>query len=199
MKNIITIGREYGSGGYEIGEKLAKALDFKFYDKELIAQIAENSLISETFVENADENVVKRNLFREKFPFFADQEREQMDYVFSEQGRFITNLAKEGNCIIVGRRADYYLKDNPNAFHLFFYADMDFRIDRISKKYSLSPEEAKKKILDMDQRRKMSYEYTTGRDWASRHNYDRMICTSSLGLDACVDEIVALIKKSVDK
>ncbi len=194
MKNIITIGREYGSGGYEIGEKVAKALDFKFYDKELIAQIAENSLISETFVEKADENVVKRNLFREKFPFFADQEREQMDYVFSEQGRFICNLAKEGNCIITGRRADFYLKDNPKALHLFFYADMDFRIDRISKKYDLSAEEAKKKILDMDERRKMSYEYITKRTWGARHNYDRMLCTSTLGIDACVDEIVSVIK-----
>lgn len=195
VKNVITIGREYGSGGYEIGEKLAKALGFKFYDKELIAKIAENALISEAFVKKTDENIVKRNIFREKFPFFADQEREQMDYVFNEQGRFISNLAKEGDCIIVGRRADFYLKDNPNALHLFFYADIDFRIDRISKKYSLSPEEAKKKILDMDQRRKMSYEYSTGRSWATPHNYDRMICTSSFGIDKCVDEIVALIKE----
>lgn len=194
VKNVITIGREYGSGGYEIGEKLAKALGFKFYDKELIAKIAENSLISESFVKKTDESVIKRNIFREKLPFFADQEREQMEYVFNEQGRFISNLAKEGNCVIVGRRADFYLKDNPEALHLFFYADLKFRVDRIVKSENVSPEVARARIMDMDKRRRMSYEYSTGRAWAERENYDRMICTSTFGIDKCVDEIVTLLK-----
>jgi cytidylate kinase len=97
--------------------------------------------------------------------------------------------------VIAGRRADYYLRDNPNALHLFFYADMDFKIDRICRTENCSEEEAARKISDMDKRRKTSYEYVTGRKWADRHNYDRMICTSSLGLQKCVDEIVNLIKE----
>ncbi len=163
MKNIITISREYGSGGYEVGEKLAKVLDFKFYDKELIADLADKIMVSESVVEAADEMPVKRNIFRELSPIFVNDEGEQSNYIFAEQGKFICQLAEKGNCIIAGRRADYYLRENPNALHLFFYADMEFRAERVSKVENCSIDEAIKKIQDMDKRRKTSYEYTTGR------------------------------------
>lgn len=194
MKNIITISREYGSGGYEIGQKVADALGFKFYDKELIADLADKIMVSESFVEAADEMPVKRNIFREISPIFANNEGEQADYIFAEQGKFIVQLAEKGNCVIAGRRADYYLRENKNALHLFFYADMEYKIERICKTENCSREDAIKKINDMDKKRRTSYEYTTGRKWADVHNYDRMICTSSLGIDKCVEEIVTLIK-----
>jgi cytidylate kinase len=194
MKNIVTISREYGSGGYEISQKVADALDFKFYDKELIAQIAEKLLVSESFMKNTEDKLIRRNIFRETFPILSNGENQDADFVFSQQGKFIVELAEKGNCVIAGRRADYYLRDNPNAFHLFFYADTDFKVERICRMDNCTEEEALKKIKDMDKRRKTSYEYVTGRKWADRHNYDRMICTSSLGLDKCVDEIVNLLK-----
>lgn len=194
MKNIITISREYGSGGYEIGQKVAEALGYKFYDKELIAELADKIMVSESFIEAADEKPVKRNIFREISPIFANSEGEQADYIFTEQGKFIVQLAEKGNCVIAGRRADYYLRENPNALHLFFYADMEYKIDRICRTENCSREAAIKKINDMDKKRRTSYEYTTGRKWSDVHNYDRMICTSSFGIDKCVEEIVTLIK-----
>ena len=172
-KNIITIGREYGSGGYEIGQKIAGKMGYTFYDKELISDLADKIMVSPSFVEKNDENVKEQHL-----------------NIFQE----IFQLAEKGNCVFVGRRADYYLKDNPNALHLFLYADMDFRIRRIADKYNLSDEKAVEKILDMDKRRRTSYEYTTGRKWGDFHNYDRMICTSTFGIDKCVEEIIGLLK-----
>ena len=136
MKNIITISREYGSGGYEIGQKAADVLGFQFYDKELIAQIAENLLVSESFMRYTEDKPIRRNIFRETFPMLSSRENEDADFIFAQQGKFIVELAEKGNCVIAGRRADYYLRDNPKAFHLFFYADTDFKIDRICRKES---------------------------------------------------------------
>lgn len=194
MKNIVTISREYGSGGYEVGRRVAERMNYKFYDKELIAHIADKFLIPESFVAATEETELKKkNIFHEVFPVFTRTENENADYIFREQGKFIVQLVEEGNCVIAGRRADYYLKDNPNALHLFFYADQDFKVRRICETENLSEDEAVKKIADMDRRRRTSYEYVTGRTWGDMHNYDRLICTSTLGLDKCVEEILTLL------
>ena len=194
MKNIVTISREYGSGGYEVGRRVAERMNYKFYDKELIAHIADKFLIPESFVAATEETELKKkNIFHEVFPVFTRTENENADYIFREQGKFIVQLVEEGNCVIAGRRADYYLRDNPNALHLFFYADRDFKVRRICETENLSEDEAVKKIADMDRRRRTSYEYVTGRTWGDMHNYDRLICTSTLGLDKCVEEIVTLL------
>ena len=194
MKNIVTISREYGSGGYEVGRRVAECMNYKFYDKELIAHIADKFLIPESFVAATEETELKKkNIFHEVFPVFTRTENENADYIFREQGKFIVQLVEEGNCVIAGRRADYYLKDNPNALHLFFYADRDFKVRRICETENLSEDEAVKKIADMDRRRRTSYEYVTGRTWGDMHNYDRLICTSTLGLDKCVEEILTLL------
>ena len=194
MKNIVTISREYGSGGYEVGRRVAERMNYKFYDKELIAHIADKFLIPESFVAATEETELKKkNIFHEVFPVFTRTENENADYIFREQGKFIVQLVEEGNCVIAGRRADYYLRDNPNALHLFFYADQDFKVKRICETENLSEDEAVKKIADMDRRRRTSYEYVTGRTWGDMHNYDRLICTSTLGLDKCVEEILTLL------
>lgn len=195
-KNIITIGREYGSGGREIGLKLAERLGWKFYDRELIGELAEKIMMPVSIVAGSDEKAVRRNIFQEIFPVFANDAADQDKYIFDQQGKFIRELAEKGNCIFIGRRADYYLKDNPEAFHLFLYADLDFRAARIAKSDNCSLEEAKERIATTDKRRRTSYEYTTGRSWGDMHNYDRLICTSSFGIDAAVDEIVKLVSES---
>lgn len=194
-KTVITIGREYGSGGYELAEKLAQVLGYHFYDKEIIARLADKILVPESYVEAADGVIAKRrNIFREIIPLFANGDEAQADYIFREQGRFIAQLAAEGQCVFIGRRADYYLKDTPEAMHIFCYADPEFKIDRICKAEKCTPEEAEKKMRDMDKLRKTSYEYTTGRKWADRKNYDLMVCTSTFGIDRCVEQIIGLIK-----
>lgn len=192
MKNILTVSREYGSGGYDVGRMVAEAMNYKFYDKELIALIAEKTLMPESYVAaQEDVEIRKRNIFHEVFPVLG--KNENADYIFREQGKFIVQLVEEGNCVIAGRRADFYLKDNPNALHVFFYADMDFKIARICQTENCSEDEAIRKIADTDKRRRTSYEYVTGRKWGDMHNYDRMICTSTLGLEKCVEELVTLL------
>lgn len=195
MKNVITIGREYGSGGQEIAQRLAEELGFEFYNKDLISKVAEKLMVTADFIESTEERPVKRNIFQEFFPIWSNDATDNEKYIFEEQGKFIRQIAEDGNCIIAGRRADYYLKDNPNALHLFFYAEESFKVDRIMKKYGLTAEEAAKKCADMDKKRKSSYEYTTGRKWGDRHNYDRMIDTSTYGIDAVVKELAALIRE----
>ena len=166
MKNIVTISREYGSGGYEVGRRVAEAMNYKFYDKELIAHIADKFLIPESFVAATEETELrKKNIFHEVFPVFTRTENENADYIFRD----------------------------PNALHLFFYADQAFKVERICRTENLTEDEAVKKIADMDKRRRTSYEYVTGRKWGDMHNYDRLICTSTLGLDKCVEEIVGLL------
>ena len=194
MKNIITVSREYGSGGYEIGQRVAREMGFTFYDKALITEIADQLMVSKDFIETAEHMPLKRNIFQEVFPIFIREEGVQADYIFNEQGKFIVKLAEKGNCVFAGRRADYYLRDNAAALHLFFYAEKDFKIARVMETDGLTEEAAAKRIEEVDRQRKTSYEYTTGRKWADRHNYDRMICTSSLGIDKCVEEIVHLLK-----
>ncbi|MBE6017517.1 MAG: cytidylate kinase-like family protein [Lachnospiraceae bacterium] len=193
-KTIITIGREYGSGGREMGLKLAERLGWKFYDRELIGQLAEKLMMPVSIVAGSDEIGGRRNIFQEIFPIFANDAADQDKYIFDQQGKFIRELAEKGNCIIIGRRADYYLKDNPEALHIFLYADPDFRAARIAESENCSVEEAKERIATTDKRRRTSYEYTTGRSWGDMHNYDRLICTSSFGIDAAVEEIVRLVE-----
>lgn len=194
MKNIITIGREYGSGGHEIGERLAEELGFTFYNKQLISKLAENLMIPETVVEQAESTITRRNIFQEHFPFWVNDANDQERYIFEAQGKFICKLAEKGNCVFAGRRADYYLRNNPNAVHLFFYAPMEDRVQRIMGLENCTAEEAAKKIEHMDRMRKNSYEYTTGRKWGDRHNYNRMIDTSAFTADQVVKELVDLIR-----
>ena len=193
-KNIITIGREYGSGGREIGLKLAERFGWEFYDKDLIGKLAEKLMMPVSVIAGSDEKAAKRNIFQEIFPIFANDASEQDKYIFDQQGKFIVELAAKGNCIFLGRRADYYLRDNPDAMHIFLYADLDFRAARIAESENCTIEEAKVKIAETDKRRRTSYEYTTNRSWGDMHNYDRLICTSSFGIDAVVDEIAGLIQ-----
>ena len=193
MKNILTVSREYGSGGYEVGRRVAEALNYRFYDKELIAELAEKTMMPESFITAAEDAPIRRNIFHEVFPVLARTANEDADYIFREQGKFIVQLVEGGNCVIAGRRADYYLKDHLNALHVFFYADMDFKIARICETEKCTEEEAVRLIRETDKRRKTSYEYVTGRTWGDMHNYDRLICTSSLGLDKCVDELLTLL------
>lgn len=196
MKNIITISREYGSGGTEIGHLLEKRLGYKYYDKQLISGLAENLMIPENMIRQAENSPAKKNIFHEAISFWTKGANDQDKYIFEEQGKFIRKLAENGNCIFAGRRADYYLKDNENAFHLFFYAPAEKRIKHIMETENLSEEEAVKKIESMDKMRKSSYEYVTGRTWGDRHNFDRMINTDSCSIEQIVEEIAMLIEGS---
>lgn len=195
-KNILTIGREYGTGGQAMGEKLAEELGFKFYNKQLITELADNLMIPETVIVRSEQNATRKNIFHEFFPFWSNDANDESHYIFEEQGKFIRKLADEGNCIFAGRRADYYLRDYPNAVHLYFHAPLENRIQRVMETENLTAEAAAKKIEATDRMRKNSYEYTTGRTWGDPHNYTLLIDSSAFSEEQIIRLVADVIRNS---
>ena len=194
---IITIGRQFGSGGHEIGEKLAKKLGIKFYDKELIKLIAKQSGLCEKVLESYDEkptNSLLYSIVMDIYPSVMytgptiDQQIYQANY------DTIRRLADGEPCVIVGRCADYVLKDYPNVVSVFVHADRKFCLDRSMERHSMTEKEMQKYIEKTDQYRGDFYRYHTGHEWVDARNYDLCLNSGKLGFEKCVEEIKAYIK-----
>lgn len=200
-KMIITISRQFGSGGHEIGQRLAKALDIPFYDKELIEMAAKRSGMSQEILESIDEDATNSMLYSLSTGAFLMGSRFSPmgdtplnDKLFFVQFDIIKQIAQESSCVIVGRCADYVLRDNPDALHVFIHAPMDKKIERISKKYDLSPAKAKDKIVKTDKRRISYYNYYSDTKWGAIQNYDLCLDSSTTGIDNAVDLLAAFAK-----
>lgn len=201
MNTIITIGRQFGSGGHEIGEKLAQKLNVKYYDKELLKRAAEDSGMCPEIFENNDEkptNSFLYNLVMDTYSFgFNGNTYVDMPIshkVFLAQFEAIKNIADEGPCVIVGRCADYALADRDNCLHIFIYADMDKKIERISRKYNLDENSAKDKINKIDKQRANYYNYYSSNKWGKAETYDLCVNSSVLGIDGTVDLIMQFVQ-----
>ncbi len=197
---IITIGREYGSGGRELGEKLAAKLGFKFYDQELVEMAAEKSDIHASILHKADEQASRSLLYSiatgidTRF-FTPSYELPINDKLFIEQANVIKELANKEDCVIVGRCADYILESaGIPSIDLFIYASKDAKIARISKLYDLSPEKAKDKIKKVEKSRKTYYNYYSNKEWGELSNYDLCINTTNMPIDKAVDVAMNFIK-----
>ena len=185
---IITIGREFGSGGREIGLKLSEKLNIPFYDKELILHTAERSNIEQSIVEHYDE--------KHAFPAFSSSnifdiyQMPMSDRVYIAQADVIRDLAKKGSCIIVGRCADFILDDDPDCFRVFVHAPMK---DKIERKRSILPDktdsEIEAHIRKVDKKRARYYSYYTDRTWGMSLTYNLSIDSSVLGIDGTVELI----------
>lgn len=192
MNRIITIGREFGSGGRELGKRLAEELQIAYYDQEIIAEIAKHTSLSEQYVHRIIE---QRPLM--SFPIHtgrsfypsADLVMEQSQSVFREQSNIILEMADKSDYVIVGRCADYILKER-NPFRIFVYSEMDSRIRRCREKVpehaQLSDKELKKHILEIDKNREKYYNHYTGQKWGERLNYDLCINTSKMEIKEMV-------------
>ena len=184
---IITISREYGSGGRVVGEALAKELDIPFYDRDLVKMISDESGISEKFIDGADLN-------REESLMYAGYDVNSSvpltNVVFQAEAAIINKLADKGNCIIVGRCADYVLRERNNVLNVFIYASIDNRIERISKLYGDDMKNAKAFIQRYDKDRAAYYDYYTDKKWGSMKSY-HLCVNSDMGIRNCV-EIVKL-------
>lgn len=197
-KIVITIARQYGSGGRTVGEMLAEKLGIHYYDKELLKLASDDSGINEALFVNADEHLKNTKLFRgsrhayngELIPPESD-DFTSIDNLFNYQAKAIRHLAETESCVIMGRGSDYVLKDYPNVLSVFVHAPMDFCIEMASKKHSMSEKELEKFILKTDKNRADYYKYHTGRDWTDARNYDLCLDSSKLGFDRCVEEIIA--------
>ncbi len=200
-KVVITIARQYGSGGRTIGEMLAEDIKVHYYDKELLKLASEESGINERLFVNADEKVKFTNLLKivkntykgqlippESEDFVSD------DNLFNYQAKVIKQLAEEESCVIVGRCADYVLKDYDNVLSVFIHAPRDYCLEQAAKKVSMAPRELERYITRTDRQRTEYYKYHTGREWTDARNYDLCLDSSKLGFERCVEEIKAYLK-----
>lgn len=203
MKNIvITIGREYGSGGHEVGSRLAEALGVPFYDKELVSIAAEKSGMSHEFLKKTDEKtpgIFARTSIMPKGNAYGHMTPE--DELYIHQTAIINELADKGACVIVGRCADYILHDRKDTIHIFIHAPLE---DRINRKLALGADgkterEVKKKIIATDKQREKYYNFYTAQKWGNSRNYDLCIDTSKAGIDGSVDLIINFIYKVKNK
>lgn len=197
---VITIGREYGSGGKELGEKLAEKLGYKFYDQELVEMAAEKSDIHASILHKADEQASRSLLYSiatgidTRF-FTPSYELPINDKLFIEQANVIKEIAQKEDCVIVGRCADYILESaGIPSIDLFIYASKDAKIARISKLYDLSPDKAKDKIKKVEKSRKTYYNYYSNKEWGELTNYDLCINTTNMSIDKAVDVAINFIK-----
>jgi cytidylate kinase len=202
MKKVITISRQYGSGGREVGEKLAKALDVPFYDNELITRAAKESGFAVAAFEHAEEKATNSLLYSIAMGMnaygsqdFGFSSLSLDDKIFLAQSNIIRKVAGEGPCVIVGRCADYILKDLPEVINVFVYAGLDFRIDRATRLYGLSDKKAGEQVMKYDKRRSNYYNYHTSEKWGNMFNYDLAVRTDRIG----IEESVSLIKSFVEK
>ena len=198
-KKIITISREFGSGGRTIGRKVAERLGIPFYDKELVEQIALESGFAEKYVEEHGEHAPGRTLFSYAFvPQGVPGVMNGMstsDFLWTVQCSVILQLAEKGPCVIVGRNADYILKDREDVLKVYTYADMDYRADRIVRLYGESEKSPVARLQEKDKRRQVNYRHYTGRDWGDAANYDICLNTATIGIENATELIVQLYKK----
>ncbi|MCI5493003.1 MAG: cytidylate kinase-like family protein [Lachnospiraceae bacterium] len=200
MSNVIyTIGREFGSGGKAIGEALANRLNIKCYDKELLKMAAKESGFCQEIFENQDEkptNSFLYSLVMDTYSMSGYSSAPFLDMplnhkVFLAQFETIKKIASTESCVIVGRCADYALSENPNCINTFIHADMDYRIKQIMAKEYLPENKARDLIQKTDKQRASYYNYYTSKKWGDSRSYDLCLDSSKLGIDGCVDMILA--------
>lgn len=187
---IITISREFGSGGRTIGKEVAKRLGIACYDKDLIERIAEESGYAQKFVAEESEYAPNDNMFAYMFLGRGMDGLSNADKIWIAQKKVIEELAEKESCVIVGRCADYVLRERTDCLNVFVYADKVFRAERIVKQYGENSVEPQKRLADKDKKRKLNYKYFTERDWGKRENYHLSIDSGFFGIDKAVDLIV---------
>ena len=200
MNRIIAIGREFGSGGRELGRRLSEKLGFAYYDQEIISEIDRRTEMSEQYVQSIVEHKpsfsfpihIGRSFYPAPTPVF-----DQSMTVYQEQARTITEMAQKSDCVIVGRCGDYILKEY-EPFRIFVYADMESKIKRCRQKASeeeqMSDKELKQHILGIDKKRAKYYEFYTGHKWGDKLNFDLCINTSRAVIKEIVPAVAGLFE-----
>ena len=195
---IYTIGREFGSGGREVGEKLAAKLGIKLYDKELLQQAAKDSGFCEEIFENNDEkptNSFLYSLVMDTYSVSGYSAAPFLDMplnhkVFLAQFETIKKIAEKESCVIVGRCADYALSDNPDCINIFIHADLDVRIKNVSRNLNITENKARDIINKTDKQRASYYNYYTSKKWGDSKSYNLSLDAGKLGTDNCVEMIL---------
>ncbi len=198
---IITITRQYGSGGHDIGQLLSEKLGIKFYDKELISLAAKESDVDPEIFEQADEKPTNSllyslsvGLYNYGNGFGSMGDLPVNDKLYIAQHKVLKDLAEKEPFIVVGRCADYVLKDYPNVIKVFIHADLEVRIKRALQEYDIEPARAKHAVVKADKNRANYYSFYSGQKWGQADNYDLCINTTHLSIEQAVDVIINYVK-----
>lgn len=206
MNQIITIGREFGSGGRELGKRLAELLGYAYYDKEIVKEIAKRTQLAESYVHQIVEQrtgvffpiTIGRTLHHVHQTVGSDYMLKHYTAVYTEQANVLREMAEKSNCIIVGRCADYILKEH-HPLRLFVYADMKSKVERCKLKADEHEEMTDKQLAKMikrvDKNRAKYYQYYTGRTWGRRSNYDLCVNTSAISVKECAEMLAHMLDK----
>lgn len=194
MKKIITISREFGSGGRFIGEMLAKELGYTFYDKEIIAQVAQKTGLSEKYIANRGEYAPNNNIFSYSFIGRDVDGSSVDDYIYTTQQNIILDIAETGNCVIIGRCADYILRNRTDVLNVFIHGNEPEKCKRIMELYNQSESNALVSMKNTDKKRSINYAYHTEQKWGNYKNYALCLNSSILGYEHCVK----IIKESIN-
>lgn len=197
MKKIITIGRQCGSGGHTIGKLVSEKLGWSFYDKEIIKAVSEKSGLTEETIEKEGEYSTTSLLFNiatRGISGYNVNNKDHMlirDLVNAYQTDYIKEIAQNGNCVIVGRSADYILADRSDCLNIFICGNLPDRMNRVITEHAISSEDARQHVLDRDKKRSKYYRHITDQTWGLSENYDLCLNSSKLGIDKCMELILA--------
>lgn len=196
MKKIITVSREFGSGGRSIAKKVAERLGYDYYDEALVKEVSEKTGLAKKYIEEEGEYAPSKNRFA--YAFLTPVANgintvvSPTDYLWNSQREIILALAEKGNCVIVGRCADAILEDRDDVLNVFIHADTDYKAERIVRIYGETDKTPQKRLAEKDKRRKINYDHFTGKKWGEAKNYDISLNSGEIGESKCVDIIVCL-------
>ncbi len=193
-KRIITISREFGSGGRFIGEEVAKKLGIAYYDKNIINQIAEESGLSPDYIQESAELSPKKGIWAYALAGRDITGKSVEDMVYEAQRKVILELAEKESCVIIGRNADFILKDRDDVLNVFIHGNMQEKTKRICHLYNVSEQDAVKMMTDTDKRRMTNYNFYTDQRWGKASNYTLCLNSSQLGYDKCEEIIIECVK-----
>lgn len=193
-KRIVTISREFGSGGRFIGEEVAKKLGIAYYDKDIINQIAEESGLSPDYIQESAELSPKKGILAYALAGRDITGKSVEDMVYEVQRKVILELAEKEPCVIIGRNADFILKDRDDVLNVFIHGNMPEKMKRICQLYNVSEQDAVKMMTDTDKRRMTNYNFYTDQRWGKASNYTLCLNSSQLGYDKCEEIIMECVK-----
>lgn len=203
--SVITISREFGSGGRSVGRLVAEKLGIPFYDRELVNKVALETGFATDYIEDAGEYAPVKSKLAFLLSFghtshvsghSARSQTPPVEYIWATQSRVIKKLADEGPCVIVGRCADYILKDREDALHVFIHAPKEARAERIVRLYGETDCDPMKRLDEKDKKRRIHYNHFTSREWGMSQNYTLSLDSEVVGVEKCADIIVDMVKNN---
>lgn len=192
-KYVVTIGRHFGSGGREIGQKLARKLGINYYDKELLVEIEKQTGLSTDYISEADEQ--RNSIWTHAFAGILYDGIYTQERLFRFQSETILKIAAKESCVIVGRCADYILRDHPCCLNTFVHAPLDFCVNRLHQTEGVPPDEAKELIVKMNKKRASYYNFYTDKKWGHITSYHLAVDSSVLGIDPTVELIEEFVRR----